>query len=126
MKTIKEWFMKPKKQEMSDHDKRITGLQLKYELLKDVEIKELTKKILDLEKIVNKMMSVKTEKTFKRNIELVWYINKTNGTPTMTDKKQADFESIKELVYMGEYAYIFKCKTKSSFEYLFYIGYYKD
>jgi hypothetical protein len=126
MKTIKEWFRKPKKQEMSDHDKRITELQLKHDLLKDVEIKELTKKILDLEKIVNKMMSVKTEKTFKRNIELVWYINKTNGTPSMTNKKQADFESIKELVYMGEHASIFKCKTKSSIEYFFYIGYYKD
>jgi len=36
-------------------DKRITGLQLKYELLKDVEIKELTKRIESLEEIVKSL-----------------------------------------------------------------------
>jgi hypothetical protein len=38
-------------------DKQITGLQLKYELLKDVEIKDLTKRIESLEKIVNELKS---------------------------------------------------------------------
>jgi hypothetical protein len=50
-------FVKWKKYKKSALDKQITGLQLKYELLKDVEIKDLTKRIESLEKIVNELKS---------------------------------------------------------------------
>jgi hypothetical protein len=50
-------FVKWKKYKKSALDKEITGLQLKYELLKDVEIKDLTKRIESLEKIVNELKS---------------------------------------------------------------------
>jgi hypothetical protein len=50
-------FVKWKKYKKSALDKQITGLQLKYELIKDVEIKDLTKRIESLEKIVNELKS---------------------------------------------------------------------
>jgi hypothetical protein len=50
-------FVKWKKYKKSALDKKITGLQLKYELLKDVEIKDLTKRIEELEKVVNELKS---------------------------------------------------------------------
>jgi hypothetical protein len=135
-------FVKWKKYKKSELDKKITGLQLKYELLKDVEIKDLTKRIESFEKIVNELKSrpiiINLGTTMHNENEQTNVVGNSSDLPEqkivfdyeLTDKGKTirtnevpDQETVKEVCRISLYKYIFKQWDKATA--IFYIGHYE-